>query len=183
MTTAEIISISSLTVFSLSLTLAIWNYAYNLRYTRVSLTERLHELWWSKDMMETREEVYALCKQAASNRSEMSALAAYYRAPLVTPDPPGRAAFAKLVGFFCNIEVCLDSKVIDERITCDLFAEAHYADYHPLIAAVREATLEPSRKTGRLPKWLSMTVQLERRFARHGINFPVPHQCKNSFLE
>ena len=119
MTTAEIISTCSLTVFQASLTVAIWNYTYNLRYTRVSLTERLHELWWSKDMMETREEVYALCKQAAADPSGTYALAAYYRAPLVTSEPPGRAAFAKLVGFFCNIEVCLDSKVLDERIACD----------------------------------------------------------------
>ena len=180
MTTAEIISTCSLTVFSLSLTVAIWNYTYNLRYTRVSLTERLHELWWSKDMMETREEVYALCKQAAADPSGTYALAAYYRAPLVTSEPPGRAAFAKLVGFFCNIEVCLDSKVLDERIACDLFAEAHYADYQPLIAAVRAAILEPGRGGGDLPTWLRMTMQLERRFARRGVEFPSQPASKES---
>jgi len=171
MTTAEIISICSLAVFSFSLSLAVWNFAYNLRYSRVSLTERLHELWWSKDMMDTREEVYGLCREAAMDPAAVSSLGAYYRAPLVTPEPPRRAAFGKLVGFFCNIEVYLASKVLDERITCDLFAEAHYADYQPLIAAMRASVARPGRASDDLPKWLEMTRRLERRFARWGVTF------------
>ncbi len=174
MTTAEIISVCSLSVFSLSLSLSVWNFTYNLRYSRVSLTERLHELWWSKDMVETREEVYALCRRAAAEPSGVSELAAYYRAPLTTPEPPGRAAFAKLVGFFCNIEVCLASKVADEKITCSLFAQAHYADYQPLIAAVREAVRKPGCAAHDLPHWLVMTVNLERRFERQGVEFASP---------
>jgi hypothetical protein len=61
--------------------------------------------------------------------------------------------------------------VIDEKLATRLFAEAHYADYQPLIESVREAILKCSRHHGKLPQWLEMTCDLERRFLRHGVTF------------
>jgi hypothetical protein len=172
MSTAEIVSICSLTVFSLSLSLSVWSFAYNLRSSRVTQTERLHEVWWTNEMVETRNEVFAMCRGMAGDDSAVKALVAYYKAPLTTAEPPGRAAFAKLVGFFCNIEICLSSGVIDEHLTCRLFAEAHYADYQPLMERLRKELVRSGPTGQSLPHWMAMTVDLERRFARHGAKKP-----------
>ncbi len=168
MTTSEILSVCSIVVFSLSLALSIWNFSSNLRSSRVTQTGRLHEAWWSKEMMETRDTVFAMCRQLATDNRPADELVAYYLHPLTTPEPAGRAAFSRLVGFFCNVEICLASGVIDDRLTCRLFAESHYADYLPLIAKVRTAILQESSNQ-KIPHWLQMTIDLEKRFTRHGM--------------
>ena len=167
MTSAEILSVCSLTVFTLSLLLSIWNFAYTLRSSRVTQTERLHEVWWTREMIETRDEVYAMCRAFALDPTSADPLIEYYQHPLSTPEPPGRAAFSKLVGFFCNLEICLASGVLDNRLATRLFAEAHYADYQPLIHRLREAIAHNSTPERPLPQWLDMTLDLERRFFRH----------------
>jgi hypothetical protein len=168
MTTSEILSVCSLIVFSMSLALSIWNFSYNLRSSRVTQTGRLHEAWWSKEMMETRNVVFGMCRSLAKDDTSADDLVAYYLRPLTTPEPECRAAFARLVGFFCNVEICLASRVIDERLTCRLFAESHYADYLPLIAKVRTAILREA-SDHKIPHWLQMTIDLEKRFRRHGM--------------
>ncbi len=161
----------SLIVFSLSLSLSVWSFAYQFRSSRVTQTQRLHESWWTTEMMQTRDIVYGLCRDLAKDPSRHARLVAYYESPLTEPEPPGRAEFGKLIGFFCNLEICLQSGVIDEKLATRLFAEAHYSDYQPLIESVREAILKCSRHHGKLPQWLDMTCDLERRFSRHGITF------------
>jgi len=168
MTTSEILSVCSLIVFSMSLALSIWNFSYNLRSSRVTQTGRLHEAWWSKEMIETRNVVFGMCRSLAKDDTSADDLIAYYLRPLTTPEPAGRAAFAKLLGFFSNVEICLESGVLDERLTCRLFSEAHYADYYPLIAKVRTAILQDTGDRG-MPHWLQMTIDLEKRFRRHGM--------------
>ena len=168
MTTAEIVSVASLCVFSMSLTLSAWTFAYQFRSSRVTQTERMHEVWWSDEMMTTRDQVFALRKTLLVDDSAVQALVAYYLAPLTTPEPPGRAAFSKLIGFFCNLEICLSTHVVDERLSCRLFAESHYADYLPLIVRLREAIAQNCAKGRSLPHWLQMTIDLEKRFARYG---------------
>jgi hypothetical protein len=128
----------------------------------------LHEVWWSNEMVETRNEAFAMRKAMITDDSAVRALADYYRAPLTTAEPPGRAAFSKLVGFFCNIEICLSAGVLDERLACRLFAESHYADYLPLIERLRSDLLKNCPKDQPLPHWMQMTLDLERRFAKHG---------------
>jgi hypothetical protein len=164
----------SLIVFSLSLTLSVWNITYQFRSSRVSQTERLHETWWTPEMMKTRTIVYGLCRELAKHPSCLADLVAYYESPLTTAEPPGRTEFDKLIGFFCNLEICLDSGVVDERLTTRLFAEAHYADYQPLIALVRDSVLKSASRGGTLPQWLEMTRDLERRFLRQGVVFANP---------
>jgi hypothetical protein len=166
----------SLIVFSLSLTLSVWNFAYQFRSSRVAQTERLHETWWTIEMMQTRNIVFGLCRDLTKDPSRLASLVAYYESPLTTTEPPGRSEFAKLIGFFCNLEICLDAGVIDEKLTTRLFAEAHYADYQPLIALVRESILNCASRGGKLPQWLEMTRDLERRFIRQGVVFPSPLQ-------
>jgi hypothetical protein len=156
------------------LILSVWNFAFKFRSSRVTLTERLHETWWTPEMMQTRNIVFGLCRDMAKDPSCLDALVAYYESPLTIPEPPGRTEFDKLIGFFCNLEICLDTGVIDEKLTTRLFAEAHYADYQPLIALVRDATLKCARRGGKLPQWLEMTRGLERRFLRHGVVFASP---------
>jgi hypothetical protein len=171
---AILLQACSLIIFSLSLTLSVWNYSFQFRSSRVNQTERLHETWWTTDMMRTRDVVYGLCREVATDPSRLAGLVAYYEAPLTTAEPPGRSEFNKLIGFFCNLEICLDSGVIDENLTTRLFAEAHYADYQPLIAIVREAILKCASRGGKLPQWLLMTIDLERRFVRRGVHFASP---------
>jgi hypothetical protein len=174
MKTAIILQACSLIIFSLSVTLSVWSFAYQFRSSRVTQTERLHEAWWTTEMMQTRDIVYGLCRDLAKDRSCLADLVAYYESPLTTAEPPGRSEFSKLIGFFCNLQICLDSGVIDEKLTTRLFAEAHYADYQPLIALVRESILKSASRGGQLPQWLEMTRDLERRFLREGVVFPSP---------
>lgn len=176
MTTAEIVSLCSLAVFCFSLFITVWNLASQTRASRVAQTGRLHEVWWSREMMDTREEVFALCKDLAHEGHQVDAIAAYYHAPLTAPEPPGRTAFGKLVGFFCNVEICLRAKLLNEELTCALFGEAHYADYQPLIARLRAVVTAEMPPGKPLPRWLSMTIRLEQRFTRMGVVFgsPVP---------
>jgi hypothetical protein len=171
MKVAIYLQVCSLIVFSLSLTLSVWSFAYQFRSSRVGQTQRLHEAWWTLEMMQTRDVVYGLCRDLARDPSRHAKLVAYYESPLTEPEPPGRAEFGKLIGFFCNIEICLQAGVIDEKLTTRLFAEAHYADYQPLIESVREAILRCSRHHGKLPQWLQMTLDLEQRFSRYGVKF------------
>ncbi len=174
MTTAEIVSLCSLAVFCLSLGLTVWNLVYQIRSSRVGQTGRLHEVWWSKEMMETREEVFVLCRDLALEGHGVDAIAAYYHTPLTAPEPPGRSAFGKLVGFFCNVEICLRAKLLNEDLTCALFAEAHYADYQPLIARLRAVVIAEMPPGKPLPRWLQMTVSLEQRFQKLGASFSPP---------
>lgn len=169
MTKAEIISLCSLSIFSLSLSLSFWTFFQQRRMAGRAQATRLHELWWSDDMMAVRDKVYALCRDHAHGGPAAAALVAYYEHPLEAPEPPGRAAFAKLVGFFDNLEACIASGLVDERLAWRLFCEAHYLDYQPLIATVREAIC--SHRGRELPPWLEMTRELERRFARQGTKF------------
>lgn len=171
MSTAEIVSLCSLAVFCFSLILTVWNLRYQIRSSQVAQTGRLHEVWWSNEMMETRDEVFALCKDLAEEGRQVEAIAAYYHAPLTTPEPAGRAAFGKLVGFFCNLEICLRAKLLNEELTCALFGEAHYADYQPLIARLRAVVIAEMVSGKPPPRWLLMTVSLEQRFMRRGIDF------------
>jgi hypothetical protein len=168
---AIILQACSLIVFSLSLSLSVWNVAFQFRSSRVTQTERLHETWWSAEMMRTRIIVYGLCRDMATDPARLSALVAYYDSPLTTTEPPGRTEFDRLIGFFCNLAICLDAGVIDEKLTTRLFAEAHYADYQPLISVVREGILKCASRNGKLPQWLEMTRDLERRFLRQGVTF------------
>lgn len=168
---ADVVPLCSLAVFCLSLTLSVWSFAYTLRSSRVTQTERLHEVWWSQEMMATRNETYAMCRALARDPSALRELVTYFQSPLTTPEPPGRAAFAKLVGFFCNLEICLHARVVDEQITSHLFASAHYEDYKPLIVALRESISKVAPPGQPLPPWLQMTVNLEKRFDRHGAKF------------
>ena len=164
---AETLSICSLTVVSLSFGLTVWSFVQQTRASRVTQTERLHEVWWGSEMMETRETVYALRKDP----SRVEAIAAYYHSPLTVSDPPGRQAFSKLIGFFCNIEICLRTGLLNEELTSNLFGEAHYADYQPLIAKLR-STVVANTPPGRTPpKWLLMTESLEHRLRRRGVEF------------
>lgn len=172
MNTAIILQLYSLSIFSLSLAVSIWSFAFQFRSSRVTHTERLHEAFWTIGMMHTRDVVYGLCRKLAQDPACVADLVAYYESPLTTPEPPGRPEFAKLIGFFCNLEICLESGVIDEKLTFRLFAEAHYADYQPLIALLRVSLLQCTRRKGKLPQWLEMTRDLERRFARQGVVFP-----------
>jgi hypothetical protein len=171
MPTAVIVSICSLAVFCCSLLLTIWNLVYQIRSSRVAQTGRLHEVWWSKEMMDTREEVFALCKDLVKEGSQVDAIATYYLAPFSAPEPPGRTAFGKLIGFFCNLEICLRAKLLNEELTCALFGEAHYADYQPLIARLRAVVVAGMPPGKPLPRWLQMTVSLEERFVRKGVRF------------
>ncbi len=171
MSTAETVSLCSLAVFCFSLILTIWNLVHQIRSSRVTRTGRLHEVWWSREMLETREEVFALCKDLAHEGHQVDALAAYYHAPLTAPEPPGRTAFGKLVGFFCNVEICLRAKLLNEDLTCALFGEAHYADYQPLIARMRAVVMAEMPTGSPLPRWLRMTVSLEQRFLKKGVHF------------
>ena len=175
MTTAEIVSLCSLMVFCFSLVLTIWNLVYQIRSSRVSQTGRLHEVWWSKEMMDTREEVFALCKDLAHEGRQVDAIATYYHAPLTAPEPPGRTAFGKLVGFFCNLEICLRANLLNEDLTCALFGEAHYADYQPLIARLRAVIIAEMPPGKPLPRWLQMTISLEQRFMKQGVHFASPY--------
>jgi hypothetical protein len=84
----------SLIVFSLSLTLSVWSFAYQFRSSRVTQTQRLHESWWTIEMMQTRDIVYGLCRDLAKDPSRHAKLVAYYESPLTEPEPPGRAEFA-----------------------------------------------------------------------------------------
>jgi len=176
MKTAIFLQSCSLIIFSLSVALSVWSFAYQFRSSRVTQTERLHEFWWTADMMQTRDVVYGLCRDYEKDPACLASLVAYYESPLTTIEPPGRSEFAKLIGFFCNLEICLDTGVIDEKLTTRLFAEAHYADYQPLIALVRDATLKSASRAGKLPQWLEMTRDLERRFRRQGVKFTSPSQ-------
>jgi len=174
MTTDQIVSLCSLAVFCCSLVLTVWNLSYQIHSSRVTQTGRLHEVWWSKEMLDIREEVFALCKDLAHEGRQVEAIATYYHTPLTAPEPPGRTAFGKLVGFFCNVEICLRAKLLNEDLTCALFGEAHYADYQPLIARLRtivSSEMPPGRP---LPRWLQMTVSLEQRFVRQGVRFGPP---------
>ena len=174
MKTAIFLQCCSLIIFSLSVTLSVWSFAYQFRSSRVTQTERLHETWWTTEMMHTRDIVYGLCRDLKKDPSCLAHLVAYYESPLTTTEPPGRSEFAGLIGFFCNLEICLDSGVVDERLTTRLFAEAHYADYQPLIALVRDSVLKSASRGGTLPQWLEMTRDLERRFLRQGVVFANP---------
>jgi hypothetical protein len=174
MKTAIYLQCCSLIIFSLSVTISVWSFSYHFRSSRVTQTERLHETWWTAEMMQTRNIVYGLCRDLAKDKSCLAHLVAYYESPLTTTEPPGRSEFAKLIGFFCNLEICLDSGVVDEKLATRLFAEAHYADYQPLIALVRESILKCASRGGKLPQWLEMTRDLERRFQRQGVVFANP---------
>lgn len=174
MKTAIFLQACSLIVFSLSLTLSVWSFTFQFRSSRVTQTERLHETWWTTEMMQTRNTVYGICRDVGKDPSRLAALVAYYESPLTTTEPPGRTEFDRLIGFFCNLEICLDAGVIDEKLTTRLFAEAHYADYQPLIALVRDAVLKCASRHGKLPQWLEMTRDLERRFQRQGVVFATP---------
>jgi hypothetical protein len=174
MKTAIILQACSVIIFSISVTLSLWSFSYQFRASRVTQTERLHETWWTTEMMHTRDVVYGLCRDLSRDPSCLAALVAYYESPLISTEPPGRSEFARLIGFFCNLEICLDAGVIDEKLTTRLFAEAHYADYQPLIALVRDAILKCASRGGKLPQWLEMTRDLERRFTRQGVVFPSP---------
>lgn len=175
MTTAEIVSLCSLTVFCFSLVLTVWNLVYQIRSSRVTQTGRLHEVWWSREMMDTREEVFALCKDLGHEGHQVDAIATYYHAPLTAPEPPGRAAFGKLVGFFCNVEICLRANLLNEDLTCALFGEAHYADYQPLIARLRAVVIAEMLPGKPPPRWWQMTLSLEQRFMKQGVHFASPH--------
>ena len=164
MTLGEIISLCSLSIFSLSLSLSAWTFFQQRRTSGRAQAARLHELWWSDDMMAVRDKVFALCRDHARGGPTAAALVAYYEHPLEQAEPPGRAAFAKLVGFFDNLEACIDGGLVDERLAWRLFCDAHYHDYQPLIAAVREAIC--SHRGRELPPWLAMTMDLEARFKR-----------------
>ena len=171
MTVAETISICSLSMICLSFGLTVQTYVQQTRSSRVAQTERLHEVWWSSDMMETREIVYALRKDPSREFAHVEAIAAYYHSPLTEPDPPGRAAFSKLIGFFCNLEICLRTGVLNEELTCSLFGEAHYADYQPLIAKLRSTVIANTPPGRSPPGWLMMTQSLEERLSCRGIDF------------
>ena len=178
MKTAIILQACSVIIFSISVTLSLWSFAFQFRSSRVTQTERLHETWWTAEMLKTRNVVYSLCRDMAKDPTRLAELVAYYESPLTMVEPPGRSEFDRLIGFFCNLEICLDAGVIDQRLTTRLFAESHYADYQPLIAVVRDAILKCASRHGRLPQWLEMTRDLERRFQRQGVVFqnPLPHQ-------
>ncbi len=169
MTFAEIISLPSLSIFSLSLSLSFWTFFQQRRMSGRAQATRLHEVWWSDDMVAVRDRVYSLCRDQAHGGPAAAALVSYYVRPLEEPEPPGRAAFAKLVGFFDNLEACISSGLVDERLAWRLFCEAHYLDYQPLVAAVRDAIC--SHRGCKLPPWLEMTRELEARFSRQGTKF------------
>lgn len=120
-------------------------------------------------MMETREEVFAVCRDYAQGGSQARAIAAYYHDPLTSDEPAGRAAFGKLVGFFCNLEICLRAGLLNTGLACALFGEAHYVDYRPLIAGIRDIVREEMPPGQPLPQWLQMTINLEERFCRKGL--------------
>ncbi len=183
MTTAIVLQLCSIIIFSISLAVSVWSFAFQFRSSRVTHTERLHEAWWTAEMMQIRNVVYGLCRELARDPACVADLVAYYESPLSTPEPPGRPEFAKLIGFFCNLEICLESGVIDEKLACRLFAEAHYADYQPLIALLRVSILQCASRHGKLPQWLEMTRDLERRFARYGVVFPPPEDARAAVPE
>lgn len=95
MTTSEILSVCSLTIFSASLALSVLNLSYNLRSSRVNQAGRLHEAWWSKEMMETRDVVFGMCRELAPDEKPADELVAYCLRPLSTPEPARRAAFSR----------------------------------------------------------------------------------------
>lgn len=171
MTLAEKLSLCSVTIFSISLTFSIWTFIRTTRQARHAQAARLHESWWTDDMMKVRDQVYALCRDQAQNGSAAALLIGYYGASLQSAEPPGRAAFSKLIGFFSNLEVCIAAGLVDEKLAMRLFGEAHYADYQPLIAAVRLAIAERPERNHVLPQWLQVTVDLERRFERLGVRW------------
>lgn len=171
MTQSEAIQLCSLGVFSLSLSLSIWTYFQNTRSSRIMQTARLHESWWTPDMMDTRNKVFAICKDHAQDGLIARALVDYYQTPLTLETPAGYGPFAKLMGFFCNLEACMSAGILDDKLVCRLFAESHYKDYQPLIAAIRHA-IQEARNDKPIPLWLQQTLDLERRFTRHGAVFP-----------
>ncbi len=171
MTLGETIALCSLCVFSLSFLFSFSTFIRSSRQGRHAQASRLHEVWWGSDMMEVRDKVFALCRDHAHGGRAAAEVIAYYASPLELLEPPGRAAFSKLLGFFSNLEVCIAAGLVDEGLATRLFGEAHYVDYQPFIGAVREAL---GRRVGSaLPSWLLITVQLERRFERHGVKWRV----------
>lgn len=171
LTLGETLQLCSVAIFSLSLSFSIWTFLRQAKQARYSQAARLHEVWWNDDMMGVRDKVYALCRDHARGGPAAALLIGYYGASLEAAEPPGRAAFSKLIGFFSNLEVCMAAGLIDERLATQLFGEAHYADYQPLIAAVREAIGNRPDRNHLLPQWLQITVDLERRFQRQGVRW------------
>jgi hypothetical protein len=165
MTTSEIVSICSISILLMTFSLSFWTFRTTTMAARVAQTQRMHELWWSEDMTRARNEVFALCRQMALGSGEVQAMIDYYVDPIQKPEPPCRASFLKLMSFFCNLEICIESKLVEPKLATKLFGQAHFIDYLPLIVFVRNG-IQQAHKDRPASPWLQLTLDLERRFSK-----------------